>query len=92
MLANLEYNNAIINILELLSDFTSAPPPPIFQMIALYKDPNGEKIFTQTPVHNKSQPPVEEKSIVHALEVKIKGLETQIEELTVNMKINITTE
>ena len=63
-------------------------------MIALYKDPNGDKIFTQTPAHNnntvgKSQPVpsvIDDKSVVvHALEVRIKGLESRIEELTVRL-------
>ncbi len=68
-------------------------------MVALYKDPNGEKIFTQTPADlnntvGKSQPPppsaVEDKNTIYAQELKIKGLEYQLEELTVSSRTQVS--
>ena len=50
------------------------------QMISLYKDPKGEKIFTKNDTHVLSQTENDRKMVVNAYEKRIKELECQLSE------------
>ncbi len=59
-------------------------------MVALYKDPNGEKIFSTTPGHRhdtvgRSQTGnCGDKIVISAMEKRIKELEMQLQEQVVS--------